>query len=34
MTNAFDVFLSYNSADRPLVEEIAVRLRDEAGLHV
>lgn len=28
----FDVFLSHNSADKPLVEVLARRLREEAGL--
>jgi len=28
----YDVFLSHSSADKPAVETIAVRLRDEAGL--
>ena len=28
----YDVFLSHNSADKPAVELIARRLRDEAGL--
>ena len=32
MSTEFDVFLSYNSADRPLVAEIAERLRDGAGI--
>ena len=27
----YDVFLSHNSDDKPLVEELALRLQDEAG---
>ncbi len=30
--NSFDVFLSHNSADKPVVETLAGRLEDEAGL--
>ena len=29
---SYDVFLSHNSADKPAVEAIAIRLRNEAGL--
>lgn len=29
----YDVFLSHNSDDKPLVEELAQRLQDEAGLN-
>ncbi|MBC8448330.1 MAG: TIR domain-containing protein [Chloroflexi bacterium] len=29
----YDVFLSHNSDDKPLVEELALRLQDEAGLN-
>ncbi len=32
MVERYDVFLSHCSADKPAVEAIAVRLRDEAGL--
>ena len=32
MADQYDVFLSHSSADKPTVEAIAVRLRDEAGL--
>jgi TIR domain len=32
MADEYDVFLSYSSADKPAVEAIALRLRDEAGL--
>ena len=32
MADQYDVFLSHSSADKPVVEAIAVRLRDEAGL--
>jgi tetratricopeptide (TPR) repeat protein len=32
MTATYDVFLSHNSADKPAVELVALRLRDEAGL--
>jgi hypothetical protein len=28
----YDVFLSHNSGDKSLVEELALRLQDEAGL--
>jgi len=28
----YDIFLSHNSDDRPLVEELALCLQDEAGL--
>ncbi|MCA9710353.1 MAG: SUMF1/EgtB/PvdO family nonheme iron enzyme, partial [Myxococcales bacterium] len=33
MTDEYDVFLFYNSADARAVEALAVRLRDEARLH-
>jgi hypothetical protein len=32
MTATYDVFLSHNSADKPAVELVALRLRDEAGV--
>lgn len=32
MADEYDVFLSYSSADKPAVEAIALRLRDESGL--
>jgi nucleoside phosphorylase len=32
MPDEYDVFLSHSSADKPAVEAVAVRLRDEAGL--
>lgn len=32
MADEYDVFLSHSSVDKPAVEAIAVRLRDEAGL--
>lgn len=34
VVDGYDVFLSHSSADRAVVEAIAVRLRDEAGLRV
>jgi hypothetical protein len=29
----YDMFLSHNSDDKPLLEELVLRLQDEAGLN-